>query len=94
MERAQAEDIAVTALAYIAADEALLPRFLDLSGIKASEIREAAGTSGFLAGVLQFILAHEPTLMAFSAVSDIPPQRVASALQGLPFGQESWDHQP
>ena len=94
MERAQAEEIAVMALAYIAADETLLPRFLDLTGIKASEIREAANTSGFLAGVLQFILAHEPTLMAFSAASDIPPQRVTSALHSLPFGQENWDHQP
>ena len=94
MERAQAEEIAVRALTFIASNDELLPRFLDLSGIKASEIRAAAATPGFLAGVLQFILAHEPTLMAFSDAMDIPPQRVAAALRGLPFGEENWDYQP
>jgi len=94
MERAQAEEIAVRALAYIAANEELLPRFLNISGIKASEIRQAASTPGFLAGVLQFILAHEPTLIDFSQASEIPPQRVAVAARSLPFGEESWDYQP
>jgi len=94
MERAQAEEVAVRALAYIAANEALLPRFLNISGIKASEIRQAASTPGFLAGVLQFILAHEPTLIDFSQAADIPPQRVATAARSLPFGEESWDYQP
>lgn len=94
MERAQAEEIAIRALAYIAADQELLPRFLNISGIDASEIRQAASTPGFLAGVIQFILAHEPTLIAFSQASDMPPQRVAAAVRSLPFGEENWDYQP
>ena len=58
-----AEEMAIAALGFIAADPALLPRFLAITGIEAQAIRSAAREPGFLAGVLQFIVAHEPTLM-------------------------------
>lgn len=86
-------EVAIQALAFIANDPDLLRRFLAVTGIKAEDIREAAGKPGFLAGVLQFILAHEPTLLAFSDASGIPPQEVTAAHRALPFGQEDWDIQ-
>ncbi|MDO9306529.1 MAG: DUF3572 domain-containing protein, partial [Mesorhizobium sp.] len=61
--RESAEALALRALGFVAADPELLPRFLAISGIDAGAIRQAAREPGFLAGVLQFIVAHEPTLM-------------------------------
>ncbi|WP_127523090.1 DUF3572 domain-containing protein [Mesorhizobium sp. Z1-4] len=89
--RAAAEAIAVEALAFIASDEKLLPRFLAITGIEASEIRRAAATPGFLAGVLQFIAAHEPTLMQFAEASGHNPAAVTKAIGALPFGADNFD---
>ena len=90
-DRENAEALAIRALGFVAADPELLPRFLAISGIEAGSIRQAAREPGFLAGVLQFIAAHEPTLMRFSEESGIPPQQVSAALGALPFGDDSHD---
>ncbi|WP_163269788.1 DUF3572 domain-containing protein [Chelativorans alearense] len=94
MHQEQAEAIAIQALSFIASDSELLPRFLALTGIEAGQIRQAANEPGFLAGVLQFVLAHEPTLLAFSEQSGVPPQDVAAAHRQLPLGDGDWDIQP
>jgi hypothetical protein len=90
-KRENAEALAIQALGFVAADPELLPRFLAITGIEAQAIRQAAREPGFLAGVLQFIVAHEPTLLGFSEASGIPPQQVTAALRALPFGDESHD---
>ncbi|HEV7252649.1 MAG TPA: DUF3572 domain-containing protein [Mesorhizobium sp.] len=91
MTREDAEDLAVHALGFIAADTELLPRFLALTGIEAGQIRQAAREPGFLAGVLQFIAAHEPTLLRFAESAHVAPRSVDEALRALPFGAESFD---
>lgn len=90
-KRENAEALAIQALSFVAADPELLPRFLAITGIEAQAIRQAAREPGFLAGVLQFIVAHEPTLLHFSEASGIPPQQVTAAVRALPFGDESHD---
>ncbi len=82
----QAQALAIEALAFIAGDAELLPRFLALSGIEADGIRLAAREPGFLAGVLEFIANHEPTLLRFAEHAGMPPASVADALRALPFG--------
>jgi hypothetical protein len=91
MDASHAETLAISALAFVASDPALLPRFLALSGIEASQIRQAAGEPGFLAGLLQFILAHEPTLAAFCEATGNEPARVSAALRALPFGDDRFE---
>lgn len=91
MDAQNAEQLAISALSFIAADPVLLPRFLAISGIDASQIRLAAREPGFLAGILQFLMAHEPTLAAFCEASNIPPASVAAALRALPFGDDSFE---
>jgi hypothetical protein len=91
LTRQNAETIAIEALGFVAADPELLPRFLAITGIEAQSIREAAREPGFLAGVLQFILAHEPTLMKFSEASGLAPATVAGARRRLPLGDDSHD---
>lgn len=90
-ERENAEALAIRALGFVAADPELLPRFLAITGIEANSIRQAAREPGFLAGVLQFIAAHEPTLMRFSEESGVAPQQVSAALRALPFGDDGHD---
>jgi Protein of unknown function (DUF3572) len=85
-----AEDIAISALSWLVRDESLLRRFLDLSGIEASDIRTAAAEPGFFAGVLKFIAAHEPTLNAFAAAETIHPSAVMKAIRALPGGSDDW----
>lgn len=89
--RADAEAIAISALGFVASDPELLPRFLAITGIEASSIRRAAGEPGFLAGVLQFIVAHEPTLLRFAEASGTPPGAVLSAQRTLPQGDDSYE---
>ncbi|MDF1601371.1 DUF3572 domain-containing protein [Mesorhizobium sp. YIM 152430] len=91
LARETADGIAIQALRFIAGDAQLLPRFLDLTGIAAHDIRRAAGEPGFMAGVLQFILAHEPTLIKFSETSGVAPQDVGRALRALPAGDDRYE---
>lgn len=88
MQRGDSETIAIRALGFIAADPELLPRFLALTGIEASAIRHAAREPGFLAGVLQFIIAHEPTLLRFCEEAEIAPSAISVALRQLPMGDD------
>jgi hypothetical protein len=89
--REEAEALAVNALAFVASDPELLPRFLAITGIEAGSIRRAAREPGFLAGVLQFILAHEPTLMRFAEETGTPPAAVGKALRALPSGDDNYE---
>ncbi|RWD53849.1 MAG: DUF3572 family protein [Mesorhizobium sp.] len=89
--REEAETLAVRALAFVAGDPELLPRFLAITGIEVHSIRKAAAEPGFLAGVLQFILAHEPTLLRFAEETGTPPADVGKALRMLPLGND--DHE-
>ena len=85
-DRAQA--VAIEALAFVASDPELLPRFLSITGIETHAIRRAAAEPGFLAGVLNFILAHEPTLLRFAEQTGIAPASVQEVLRVLPHGDD------
>jgi len=89
--RDDADALAVSALAFIAGDPVLLPRFLAITGIEAREIRQAAREPGFLAGVLRFVLAHEPTLLSFASEAGIEPAAVGAALKALPTGDDRYE---
>jgi hypothetical protein len=80
---AQSEQLAIQALAYLAEDPEALGRFLALTGIEASQIRAAAGQSGFLAGVLEYICAHEPLLLGFAEAAGHKPQEIERALEAI-----------
>lgn len=78
-----AEDIAAEALAWLATDPEMLGRFFALTGVDVSAIRQSVNDPNFLIGVLDFIMAHEPTLMAFSEASGIKPDHIATAYRTL-----------
>jgi hypothetical protein len=87
----EAEAIAISALGFIAGDADLLPRFLAITGIEVASIREAAREPGFLAGVLDFLLAHEPSLMRFASETGTDPASVADARRMLANGDDRFE---
>ncbi|KAG1668248.1 DNA polymerase IV [Nymphon striatum] len=64
---------------WIASDGEMMTRFLGLTGIEPDQIREVASEPGFLAAVLDFLLAHEPTLNRFCEENNVEPKFVAQA---------------
>jgi hypothetical protein len=87
MAQGEAEALAARALQFLADEPRLLSRFLAFSGIAPRQVRRAAAEPGFLAGVLDFLLAHEPDLMAFAQASGRPPTEVAKARAALGPGE-------
>ncbi len=74
-----AEKIAVAILGWLASEPDMLRRFLALSGLEADQLRHAVTDSGFLAGMIDFVMAHEPTLLAFCEATGTKPESVAAA---------------
>lgn len=79
----EAAAIAVGVLSYIAEDPRLLERFAAVTGLDLSSLRSAAATPGFLPSVLDFVLAHEPTLRGFASATATPPENLAIAREVL-----------
>lgn len=74
-----AEATAIAILGWLAGEPELLSRFLALTGVAPSEVRNAVGDPGFLTGLVDFLMSHEPTLLAFSAATGIQPESVVHA---------------
>jgi hypothetical protein len=76
---AQAEETAAAILGWLAGDPDMLQRFLALSGIAPQQIRAAMAEPGFLAGMIDFVMGHEPTLIAFCETTGTKPETVVAA---------------
>ncbi|WP_306118034.1 MULTISPECIES: DUF3572 domain-containing protein [unclassified Roseitalea] len=81
-----AHSLAIAALGWIAADRTMLGRFVAVTGIEPETMRQAAGEPGFLAGVLDFLFAHEPSLVRFCEEAHIDPAALERARQALGGG--------
>lgn len=89
---AEAEATAVTVLGWLAGEPELLSRFLSLTGVAPTELRNAVDDPGFLAGIVGFLMDHEPTLLAFSAATGVTPEAVvrAHAILSGPYGSDDF----
>ena len=52
---------------------------LALTGVEPAQVRNTISEPDFLAGMLDFLMNHEPTLLAFCEASGISPEAVAAA---------------
>jgi len=86
----EAERIAILALGHLANDPEQLSRFLALTGMAPSDLRQAANDPAFLTGVLEHFTNHEPSLLAFAEAAGLDPQAVADARMAL-AGGDHWD---
>jgi len=76
---ADAEATTVAVLGWLANEPDMLSRFLALSGVQPGQLRQAVNDPAFLAGMLEFLMQHEPTLMAFCAATESKPESVVEA---------------
>jgi hypothetical protein len=86
-----ARSIAVSALAFIAADPDRLNRFLNLTGLGPHNLRTAAADPAFMGSVLDYLVGDEELLVAFAADAGLKPEAVARAHTALcgPHGGEA-----
>jgi hypothetical protein len=80
----EAEILAVAALSFLAGDTERLGRFLAITGIEAQDLRAAAGSPGFLPGVLDHLIGDERLLLDFASHQGIDPSEVPAARAVLP----------
>lgn len=81
-----AEVLALQALAWIAADEDRLSRFLALSGATPDEVRAQAQDPAFLAGLLDHLLSEDALVIGFCDAAGLPYQAPAQARMQLAGG--------
>ncbi|MTI10878.1 DUF3572 domain-containing protein [Curvivirga aplysinae] len=87
-EKEQAEQLAASALSWIAQDPDRLGRFLAICGVGPAEIRERVGDPAFMGGILDFLLAHEPDLIEFAEWAGVEPSFPMQIRPALPGGED------
>jgi len=74
------------AVTYILAEDALRDRFLALSGLSPDEIRASLQKPDFLASALEFLISHEPDLIACAESINESPKDIVAAWRNLGGG--------
>lgn len=77
------EIMGLQALGWVLSDDSRAHRLLALTGLDADQLRARAGDRTVLASVLDFLLAHEPDLVACADALDVPPEGLAAAAREL-----------
>ncbi|MFP6705359.1 MAG: DUF3572 family protein [Alphaproteobacteria bacterium] len=91
MNEEEAKSIALRALSYLVAEEDVLQRFMDLSGVDAADIRQRTDDVEMLTGVLDFFLGFEPQLLQMCEATGLVADAPARARRRLFGGQfEEW----
>ena len=72
-------EIAVAVLGWLANEPDMFGRFLALTGMEPSQLRHAVNDPAFLGGMLDFLMGHEPSLMAFCEATKTAPEAVLTA---------------
>ncbi len=81
--REAAESVALEALSFLTRDAERIAGFLANAGIGPDRLRDVAGEPGFLAAVLDYLLADEPMLLIFSQDSGIAARSIPAARMAL-----------
>lgn len=86
MTEADAEQIAIDALGWMAQDPEIIGGFLGVSGATPEDIRKRAKEPEFLGFVLDYLLSDDAMVMAFSDATGHSAQAPMQARQALPSG--------
>ena len=85
-EKASSADpavLALQALAHVAGDDDMGPRFLALTGMDADALRANAGQPETLTALLDFLMANEPDLVAAAEAIGVKPEALSLAARKL-----------
>jgi len=83
MNRDAAEILALQALSFIVSDDKARETFMTQTGLDGAEMRAAAATVEFQAGLLEFLGRHENLLMAFCESVGAQPEEIGPAVRAL-----------
>ncbi|MFW8594868.1 DUF3572 domain-containing protein [Cribrihabitans neustonicus] len=87
----KAETLALTALAWLAANEELMPVFLGATGASEADLRARAAEPEFLGSVLDFLSMDDAWVIAFCDAQGLPYEMPMQARMSLPGGaQVNW----
>ena len=75
--------LALQALAHVAGDEDMGPRFLALTGMDAEALRANAGKPATLMALLDYLMANEHDLVATAEAIGVKPEALALAARKL-----------
>ena len=88
MSQEVAETLALQALAWLVAQDDLLPVFLGASGASEGDVRARAGDPDFLGSVLDFLTMDDAWVIAFCDAHALPYTRPMQARAALPGGAQ------
>ncbi|PRY24908.1 uncharacterized protein DUF3572 [Aliiruegeria haliotis] len=86
MKQESAETLALTALAWLAGSDDMLPVFLGATGASLDDVKNRAQDPEFLASVLDFLIMDDAWIAAFSESTGVPLEAPLEARQALPGG--------
>ncbi len=86
MNQARAEEIAVSALGWLAARPESFGALLDAGGLSVGDVRARAGDAEFLGFLLDFLLGDEALLLEFVRDARLGPEDPMRARGALPGG--------
>lgn len=75
--------LALQALAHVAGDEEMGPRFLALTGMDGTALRANADQPATLMALLEYLMANEPDLVATADAIGVKPEQLAQAARRL-----------
>ncbi len=91
MSPERAEQIAISALSWLAANEELLPVFLGASGAMADDLGVQAENPAFLASVLEFVTMDDSWVVSFCDENGLKYEDPLRARYSLPGAESvSW----
>ena len=86
-----AETLALRALAWLAANDDLLPTFLGSTGASEADLRERAGDPVFLGAVVDVLMMDDAWVIGFCGSAAITYDQLMQARMALPGGaQVNW----
>lgn len=88
MTHERAQEIATSALIWLAGNEDLLPIFLGSTGAEAGQLRGLAETAEFQRSVLEFLTMDDAWVVAFCDANDVSYQDPLTARHVLAGGED------
>jgi len=77
------QTLALRVIGWIVADPSRVERFLTLTGLDPDQLRAGLGDPGVLASALDYLMSHEPDLIACADALGETPERIVAARQAL-----------
>ena len=78
-----ATTLALSALGWVLGDQQRADRLLSLTGLTPDVLRDGLGEAGVQAAVLEFLINHEPDLIAAAEDLQVKPEEIISAHERL-----------